>query len=64
MTQIENMNMPWPDGPALAYLHRASGEKWRVELEIGGAVWLSNAAGITEQRSLAELSTERWERIQ
>lgn len=54
MTQIENMNMPWPDGPALAYLHRASGEKWRVELEIGGAVWLSNAAGITEQRSLAE----------
>ncbi|MCY1396453.1 hypothetical protein D3C76_507900 [compost metagenome] len=64
MNQIENMGMPWPGGPAQAYLHRASGEKWLVELEIGGAVWLSNAAGTTEQRSLAELSTDQWERIQ
>lgn len=49
---------------ARVYRNRNTGVSWEVELEIGGAVWLRDIAGHTEQRRMDELANrETWERV-
>lgn len=60
MTYIEEI--PPPNGRV--YRNRNTGVSWEVELEIGGAVWLRDIVGHTQQRRLDELQNrETWERV-
>lgn len=52
-----------PEDPAgRKYLNIQDRQVWTIELEIGGAVWLSNSNGDTRQCSMADLDSLLWER--
>lgn len=62
-TQLDIPIHHCPENPAgRKYRNIQDGKLWTVELEIGGAVWLSDPDGNTHQCALTELETLLWER--
>ncbi|HEY6612711.1 MAG TPA: hypothetical protein VIZ86_16475 [Pseudomonas sp.] len=45
------------------YLHQPTRTRWKIDLEIGGAVWLTSERNESQQTSLAALEQPEWQRI-
>lgn len=45
------------------YRHQPTGTTWAIELEIGGAVWMTGKHNEIRQLRLDDLETPEWHRI-